>query len=122
MVRRPSHHAAERERFVEDLLAIMTVEEKAGQLAALPVPDPDNTAEIEAVRAELRRGRLGTLVGRADPGRLASCQKLAIEGSRLGIPMLFADTPGRGTGVAVHAAINRRGGEGSASGAVACAL
>ena len=40
MVRRPSHHAAERERFVEDLLAIMTVEEKAGQLAALPVPGP----------------------------------------------------------------------------------
>ena len=103
MVRRPSHHAAERERFVEDLLAIMTVEEKAGQLAALPVPDPDNTAEIEAVRAELRRGRLGTLVGRADPGRLASCQKLAIEGSRLGIPMLFADTPGRGTGVVMPA-------------------
>ena len=72
MVRRPSHHAAERERFVEDLLAIMTVEEKAGQLVALPVPGADNTAEIEAVRAELRRGRLGTLVGRADPGRLAS--------------------------------------------------
>ena len=47
MVRRPSHHAAERERFVEDLLAIMTVEEKAGQLVALPVPGPDNTAEIE---------------------------------------------------------------------------
>ena len=45
MVRRPSHHAAERERFVEDLLAIMTVEEKAGQLVALPVPGADNTAE-----------------------------------------------------------------------------
>ena len=34
----------------DDVPADMTVEEKAGQLVALPVPGADNTAEIEAVR------------------------------------------------------------------------
>lgn len=99
MARRPTDYAAERERFVEDLLAIMTVEEKVGQLALERAPDPADTDAIERVRDQLRRGQLSGLVGPGSPAEFANLQSIAIEETRLGIPLLYAASPGRGDAV-----------------------
>jgi len=96
MARRPTDYAAERERFVEDLLAIMSVEEKAGQLALERAPDPAEFEAIDRVRSQLRRGQLSGLVGPGSPAEFAALQSMAIEETRLGIPLLYAATPGRG--------------------------
>jgi beta-glucosidase len=99
MARRPTDYAAERERFVEDLLAIMSVEEKVGQLALERAPDPADTDAIDRVRDQLRRGQLSGLVGPGSPAEFATLQSMAIEETRLGIPLLYAATPGRGEAV-----------------------
>lgn len=71
----------ERERFVEDLLGYMTLEEKLGQLNLSHSPhDP-------GLEAAIAQGRVGGLTGGAAPARL---QTLATERSRLGIPLLLA--------------------------------
>ncbi|HEU4821098.1 MAG TPA: glycoside hydrolase family 3 C-terminal domain-containing protein [Qipengyuania sp.] len=74
----------ERVRFVDDLISYMTLDEKLGQLDLAHSPhDPGLEAAIAA-------GRVGG-VARADvPQRL---QTLAIERSRLGIPLLIS-SPG----------------------------
>ncbi len=97
MVRHPPDHAAERERFTEDLLAIMTVEEKVGQIALVPAPEGE--AADEALHDRVRRGLVGGLAGTCPADQLATLQRLAIEESRLGIPLFLADAPGRGSAV-----------------------
>ena len=96
MVRRPPDHAAQRERFTEDLLAIMSVEEKVGQLVLAPAPADETTGGIEAIEQQLKRGLLGGLFGAFAPDDLANLQRIAIEETRLGIPLLGAAAPGRG--------------------------
>lgn len=73
--------SSERERFVDDLLGYMTLEEKLGQLnLAHSTRDPGLEAAIAA-------GRVGGLAGSASQQRL---QTLATEHSRLGIPLLLS--------------------------------
>ena len=72
----------ERARFVEDLLGHMTLEEKLGQLDLdHPATDPDLETAIVA-------GGIGGVSGNAGRTRL---QSLAIERTRLGIPLLLID-------------------------------
>ena len=103
MVRHPPDHAAERERFVEDLLAIMSVAEKAGQLVLLPIPEAGGDSEGAPLRAEMLQGRVGGLLGSGPADQLAALQRLAVEETRLGIPLLMANVPGRGTSVTMPA-------------------
>lgn len=80
--------------FVDDLLARMTLEEKLGQLnlvtATLPLPE-DRVTEIRAGRIG---GLLGGLVdcsfGVGGPDAAREIQAIAVEQSRLGIPLLLA--------------------------------
>src|SRR5262249_7036081 len=73
---------------VNQLLAQMTLEEKAGQLsqyfylAGLP-------AQTDFVESEVRAGRAGSLLFVSDPHETNRLQRLAVEESRLGIPVLF---------------------------------
>lgn len=68
------------DRFVSDLIAYMTLEEKLGQLDILhPADDPGLEAAIAA-------GRVGGVAGTVLSHRL---QALATERSRLGIPLLL---------------------------------
>ncbi|QYJ07766.1 glycoside hydrolase family 3 C-terminal domain-containing protein [Qipengyuania flava] len=97
MARLPSDHAAERERFVEDLLAIMTQEEKIGQLVLQPSPDAGDSGDVRHIRDQLRRGQLCGLLENGSPGDLANLQRIAIEETRLGIPLLVAAPVARGT-------------------------
>ena len=80
---------------VQELLAAMTVEEKAGQLTQyfyFGSPDaevggtPQKVGEVEDV---LQRGGTGSLLFVTDPAETNRLQRLAIEGSRHGIPLLF---------------------------------
>ena len=73
---------------IDDLLKQMTVDEKAGQLTqyfTFPgVPD-----ELAKVEAEVRAGRAGSLLFVSDAAEIDRLQHIAVEESRLGIPLLF---------------------------------
>ena len=80
---------------VDDLLAALTLEEKAGQLTQyfyLGSPDatvgesPQQPGEVEEA---LARGGSGSALFLTDPAEINRIQRLAIEGSRHGIPLLF---------------------------------
>lgn len=67
-------------RFVEDLLALLTLEEKLGQLDLLhPADDP-------ALEQAILAGRIGGIVG---AGAARRWQELATERARRGIPLLL---------------------------------
>jgi beta-glucosidase len=70
-----------------EILARMTPEEKAGQLTQyFAIPAPELMKEPER---ELRAGRVGSLLFVTDPKETNRLQKIALEGSRHRIPLLF---------------------------------
>ncbi|MDQ6634390.1 MAG: beta-glucosidase BglX [Gemmatimonadota bacterium] len=72
-------------RFVDSLLALMTVEEKLGQLNQIS-NGPDS-----ATRADLiRQGRIGSFLNVAGADTTRRLQRVAVEQSRLRIPLLFS--------------------------------
>jgi beta-glucosidase len=88
---------------VEDLLARLSLEEKAGQVTqyfyfgtfAQDLPE-DGSAEAHQfhesprkVEAALREGGAGSLLFVRDPATANRLQRMAIEGSRFGVPLLF---------------------------------
>jgi beta-glucosidase len=77
--RRPADRAIERR--VDDLLRRMTLAEKLQQVQLLP----DNLATDE----EARKG-LGSVFSVVDAQRINHLQRIAVEETRLGIPILFA--------------------------------
>ncbi len=85
---------------VDDLLAEMTTAEKAGQLTQYfyfgfmrGTDDGPTIGGIrpspEAVEAAMGRGEAGALLFVTDPAETNRLQRVAVEGSRLGIPVLF---------------------------------
>ncbi|MFO1046909.1 MAG: glycoside hydrolase family 3 N-terminal domain-containing protein [Geminicoccaceae bacterium] len=84
----PEHESGER---IEALLAAMTLEEKIGQMtlvsAGAAVTGPGGTIDhVEAVRAG-RAGAICNLLGREQTRAL---QRIAVQESRLGIPLLIS--------------------------------
>lgn len=84
---------------VEALLAQMTLEEKAGQLSCFadmirpPIGDINplvNIRNAQTLTAEIKAGRIGTLMNGVGAQAALETQKAAVEGSRLKIPLLFA--------------------------------
>jgi beta-glucosidase len=73
---------------IETLLATMTLEEKAGQLTQY-FHFPGFVPQNQNVEAELRAGRVGSLLFVSNPRDTNRLQKLAVEQTRLGIPLLF---------------------------------
>ena len=76
---------------VDELLSQMTLEEKLGQLNCLVAPRGAVTGEQQStgVAEKVRAGAVGSLFGRHDRVELMAWQKMAVEESRLGIPLLF---------------------------------
>ncbi|WP_147124489.1 beta-glucosidase BglX [Shimia ponticola] len=71
-----------------ELLAQMTVEEKAGQLTQyFAFPGADE--QLAGVEAELRAGRAGSLLFVSEAAEIDRLQRIAVEETRLGIPLLF---------------------------------
>lgn len=88
---------AEGERVIADLLSYMSPLEKAGQLAIRRLPDPQDRLASDEFRRALREGRIGAVSGIAHHSAADGLQQIAVEQSRLGIPLLF--TVETGTGV-----------------------
>ncbi len=82
------------ERRVQDLLGRMTVEEKAGQLNQLNggvfTGPAANDAGQQAKMNEVKSGRVGSMLNVIGAAETKAVQKIAVEQSRLGIPLLFA--------------------------------
>ena len=85
---------------VEEILADMTPEEKAGQLTqyfyfgGLSDADAEGSGEPPSqqaalVEAALARGEVGSMLFVTDPAKTNRLQRLAVEGNRHGIPVLF---------------------------------
>jgi len=88
---RPPVYATPAEKaFVDALLAKMTVEEKLGQLNQPPgVGNNTGPAAMAGSEDQIRRGEIGSYLG--TQGAVLTCrlQRIAVEQSRLGIPLLF---------------------------------
>jgi len=75
---------------IDTLLAAMTVEEKIGQLnmvaASRVVTGP---GELRDLHEEIRAGRIGSLLNLWGADETRAVQRLAVEDSRLGVPLLL---------------------------------
>ena len=78
------------DRFIDALMKRMTVEEKIGQLN-LPVTGDITTGQAKSsdVATKIEKGMVGGLFNLKGVDRILEVQKLAVEKSRLGIPLLF---------------------------------
>jgi hypothetical protein len=100
-------------RSMPGLLAAMTLAEKASQLTqyfylgapdAVVGPVPQKPGEIEVA---LSRGEVGSLLSVTDPSEITRLQRLAIEGSRLGIPVTTWPGPSRTRDASLSKAFKR---------------
>lgn len=73
------------EQKVESLLKRMTLEEKLGQMNQI-----SSYGNVEDMSALIRRGEIGSILNEVDPQRINTLQRVAVEESRLGIPLLIA--------------------------------
>ena len=77
-------------RFVDSLVARMTLEEKLGQLTQVPGRWGDTGPVVpEGGEDEIRRGHVGSFLGVFGAGYTRRMQEVALQ-SRLKIPLLFA--------------------------------
>ena len=78
------------DRFLDNLLKRMTREEKIGQLN-LPVTGEITTGQAKSsdIATKIKRGEVGGLFNLKGVDKIRDVQRLAVENSRLGIPLLF---------------------------------
>lgn len=82
--------AATTEQRVKDLLAQMTLEEKVGQLVQYSSRDDmTGAADKSPFTAKLQAGGMGSMLNVVGASTTRRWQKIAVEGSRLRIPLLF---------------------------------
>ncbi len=84
------HKSGDMDRFIDHLMSRMTLEEKIGQLN-LPVTGEIVTGQAQSsdIAGKITRGEVGGLFNLKGVERIRDVQKLAIEKSRLGIPLIF---------------------------------
>jgi beta-glucosidase len=73
------------EKRVEGLLSKMTLEEKIGQMNQI-----SSYGNLEEMSRLIKKGEVGSILNEIDPVRVNALQRLAMEESRLGIPLLIA--------------------------------
>ncbi len=82
---------SEMDAYVSDLMAKMTIQEKIGQLNLVTPGGGILTGSVVStdVESKIKEGKVGGIFGVYGPEKTRQAQKLAVEKSRLGIPMLF---------------------------------
>ncbi len=87
---RTSNLTKARERKIDSLMKVMTIEEKIGQLN-LPSSGQIVTGQASNsnISERIRRGEVGGLFNIKGVEKIREVQELAVEESRLGIPLLF---------------------------------
>lgn len=79
------------DNFINDLMSKMTLEEKLGQLNLPSAGDiVTGQAKNSNFSSQIREGRVGGLFNIKGVSKIKDVQKIAVEESRLGIPLLFA--------------------------------
>ena len=81
---------AKMDAFINDLMSQMTLEEKLGQLN-LPVTGDIVTGQAKSsnVAEQIREGKVGGLFNLKGADRVKELQRIAVENSRLHIPLIF---------------------------------
>ena len=88
-------NTSEKEIFISDLLSRMTLDEKIGQMnqyngfwdATGPMPE----GEYQKSRyRDLKNGLVGSMLNVTGVDKVRALQKIAVEETRLGIPLIFA--------------------------------
>lgn len=75
----------ETERRIESLVSKMTLEEKLGQMNQI-----SPFGNISVLAEGIKKGAVGSILNEVDPLKINSLQRVAVEESRLGIPILFS--------------------------------
>jgi beta-glucosidase len=73
------------ENKIETLLSKMTLEEKIGQMNQI-----SSLGKIEEMSVAIKKGEIGSILNEIDPVRVNALQRVAVEESRMGIPLLIA--------------------------------
>lgn len=82
---------AEMDRFIDDLMSRMTIEEKAGQITLVTYDRSFMTGETQSkgVAKKIADGKVGGVFNVRTLEDKINIQKLAVEQTRLGIPLIF---------------------------------
>jgi len=82
---------SEMDTFISDLMPQMTIQEKIGQLNLVTPGGGILTGSVVSTDVEdkIKTGRVGGIFGIYGPGNLRQAQQMAVDESRLGIPMIF---------------------------------
>lgn len=83
----PDQGKHELEKRVIELLNKMSLDEKIGQMSQI---DPGMVGSDEDIEQAVREGRYGSFLNLLGAERVNELQKIAVEESRLGIPLIFA--------------------------------
>ncbi len=76
--------------FIESLMKKMTLDEKIGQLnLVVSGYVPTGTILTSDLEAKVKAGKVGGMFGTHDPARMRKIQQMAVEGTRLKIPLIF---------------------------------
>ncbi|WP_255027271.1 beta-glucosidase BglX [Coprobacter tertius] len=75
----------ELERKIDELISRMTLSEKIGQLNQL-----NGNGLSDNLKSQIRNGSVGTMLNEVNPEISNELQRIAVEESRLGIPLIFA--------------------------------
>ncbi|WP_255297519.1 glycoside hydrolase family 3 protein [Anaerophaga thermohalophila] len=81
-----NQHSGDIEQKVQALLSEMTLEEKIGQMSQV---DPGAFGGIENVKEAVRNGQIGSVLNLVGAREVNEIQRVAIEESRLGIPLII---------------------------------
>lgn len=76
---------SEEDQRIEQILSQMTLEEKVGQMNQI-----DGRLMTDDLEGDIRAGKIGSVLNHVDPVEVRELQRIAVEESRLGIPLLFA--------------------------------
>src|SRR6185503_17572404 len=87
LARSVSQRSQSIDRRVDALLSQMTLDEKVGQLHQLFYFT--QFMKPETIEPDIRAGKVGSLLFITDPALINRFQKVAVENSRLKIPLLF---------------------------------
>ncbi|QWG10334.1 beta-glucosidase BglX [Flammeovirga kamogawensis] len=78
------------EKFIENLLSKMSLEEKLGQLNQRGTSSREKGKLSEELKQAVRNGNIGSMLNVMNHNNLKELQKIAVEESPNGIPLLFA--------------------------------
>ena len=89
----PAHaqqHPEDMDRFITDLMERMTIDEKIGQLNLVTAGEATTGSVVSTdVEANIKAGKIGGIFSMTTPKRIRAAQELAVNESRLGIPIIF---------------------------------